>query len=349
MNNSNSVPLSFEALEDGLSISLSNEILYCINGGAWETLLKGENTEEVNKGSVISFRHAKSILGGGSIGKFSINKKCNVYGACSSIIPKVLGEKFMSSDLFYGLFYGCDTIVDASKLELPTTLADYCFYEMFQGCTSLVNAPLLPATTLANYCYGHMFGGCTSLINAPELPATTLADYCYRHMFYNCTRLTTAPELPATTLASYCYASMFSYCSKLNCIKMLATDISADNCLENWVFGVSRTGTFVKNPAMTSLSTGISGIPSGWTVVNDGEESGSNLITFTIDGTEYQAEEGMTWGEWVESKYNVNGDFCISLDNSITYRGYEYSVGTEEHYVFAPDIIQENYNYLIVG
>jgi hypothetical protein len=32
----------------------------------------------------------------------------------------------------------------------------------------------------------------------------------------------------------------------------------------------------------------------------------ANLITFTISGTEYQAEEGMTWGEWLESEYNTN-------------------------------------------
>lgn len=32
-----------------------------------------------------------------------------------------------------------------------------------------------------------------------------------------------------------------------------------------------------------------------------------NLISFTIDGTTYQAEEGMTWEEWVESEYNTGG------------------------------------------
>lgn len=30
------------------------------------------------------------------------------------------------------------------------------------------------------------------------------------------------------------------------------------------------------------------------------------LIRFTIDGTTYQAEGGMTWAEWVESDYNVD-------------------------------------------
>ena len=38
-----------------------------------------------------------------------------------------------------------------------------------------------------------------------------------------------------------------------------------------------------------------------------------NLITFTIAGAEYQAEEGMTWGEWVDSEYNVISAF-ISAD-----------------------------------
>jgi len=31
------------------------------------------------------------------------------------------------------------------------------------------------------------------------------------------------------------------------------------------------------------------------------------LISFTIGGTSYQAESGMTWGEWVDSEYNTNG------------------------------------------
>ena len=59
---------------------------------------------------------------------------------------------------------------------------------------------------------------------------------------------------------------MFSGCTNLNYIKMLATDISADGCLETWVNNVSSTGTFVKDPNMTSLPTGDSGIPNGWTV-----------------------------------------------------------------------------------
>ena len=46
---------------------------------------------------------------------------------------------------------------------------------------------------------------------------------------------------------------------------MLATNISARNCLNNWVSGVSSTGTFVKS-ANVEIPTGTSGIPEGWTV-----------------------------------------------------------------------------------
>lgn len=161
--------------------------------------------------------------------------------------------------------------VDTNFLP-ATTLEHDCYSRMFFGCANLTTSPELPATTLATYCYYGMFGGCTSLTVAPELPATTLDYACYREMFRGCTSLTTAPELPATTLAERCYYYMFDGCSSLNYIKMLATDISASSCLTNWVSGVSSTGTFVKNPAMTSLPSGNSGIPSGWAVVDDGEE-----------------------------------------------------------------------------
>jgi hypothetical protein len=85
-------------------------------------------------------------------------------------------------------------------------------------------------------------------------------------MFYGCTGLTQAPELPATNLASHCYQYMFQSCTSLNYIKCLATDISANTCTSGWVNGVSGSGTFVKDPNMNSWTTGIDGIPTGWTV-----------------------------------------------------------------------------------
>ena len=189
----------------------------------------------------------------------------------------------IGKNAFSHTFKGCKSLVSVnlpqSLLYKNVKLGESCFEGMFYGCTSLTTAPELPLTTLANACYRSMFQGCSSLTTAPALPATTLKDYCYNGMFLECTSLTTAPELPATTLVSNCYGLMFVYCNKLNYIKMLATNISASDCLYNWVSGVASSGTFVRHADMTSLPTGASGIPSGWTVVNDGEESG---LTFPV-------------------------------------------------------------------
>ena len=59
---------------------------------------------------------------------------------------------------------------------------------------------------------------------------------------------------------------MFQGCTSLNYIKCLATNISASNCTTDWVNGVANSGTFVKNPSMSSWRTGNNGIPTNWTV-----------------------------------------------------------------------------------
>ena len=85
-------------------------------------------------------------------------------------------------------------------------------------------------------------------------------------MFYGCTSLVEAPELPATTLAERCYSDMFYGCTSLSYIKMMATDISATDCLSNWVNGLPSDGIFVKNEAAIWDVVGTSGVPEGWTV-----------------------------------------------------------------------------------
>lgn len=176
------------------------------------------------------------------------------------------------SDYIYKKFVMTGSIAASgnvmSLLNFSDTLPSYTFNSLFEYCTSLTTTPELPATTLAEHCYFGMFYECTSLTTTPALPATTLAQSCYRSMFYGCSSLTQAPELPATTLAIDCYTYMFYGCQKLNNITMLATNISATSCLNSWVNGVASTGTFTKAASMTSLPTGSSGIPAGWTVVD---------------------------------------------------------------------------------
>jgi hypothetical protein len=167
-----------------------------------------------------------------------------------------------------GMFKGCISLTKAPTLS-ATTLADSCYNDMFSGCTSLTDVQdKLPATRLYSNSYCRMFSDCTSLTTAPEISATTLASNSCYGMFKGCTSLTTAPTLSASTLQSYSYNSMFSGCTSLNKITCLATSISASNCTKNWVANVAGNGTFVKRSSMSSWTTGVNGIPEGWTVQN---------------------------------------------------------------------------------
>ena len=82
-------------------------------------------------------------------------------------------------------------------------------------------------------------------------------------------------------------------------------------------------------------------------------------ISFTIynpvgdSTTEYSAEKGMTWGDWLESTYN-NAGFAVRSDGGITYItiGSSYAgVALElsflvEDFVKSTDVIQEDYEYV---
>ena len=200
-------------------------------------------------------------------------KYMNIIDASKLILPATT----LTDNCYAFMFDSASKLIYPPKLP-ATTLAKGCYSAMFHGCSSLSTCPDLPATTLANCCYGMgdlwsgasdwrygMFEGCTSITTSPKLPATTLAERCYQQMFKGCTNLIMSPELPATTLVNSCYSAMFNGCTNLNYVKCLATDVSASYCTNNWLTGVSSTGTFVKD-ANATWSTGTSGIPEGWTV-----------------------------------------------------------------------------------
>lgn len=233
--------LTIEALSGGTFYVRKADIGYSVNGGEWETTT-GETALSLNQGDAVRF---KGTTGGNSL--FSGNTMdFNAYGNVES------------------LEYG-DNFSGATSVKSQSG-----FTSCFQNCSKLVECKniVLPATTLTKFCYKNMFYNCTSLTTAPELPATTLVSSCYSSMFYRCTHLATAPELPAATLAVGCYSSMFSSCNSLVYIKCKATNMSALTCLASWVSGVSPTGTFVKAAGAT-WPTGVSGIPSGWTVIEE--------------------------------------------------------------------------------
>ena len=214
------------------------------------------------------FRECTNLTTAPALPATTLDVACYIgmFRGCTSLTAApALPATTLARSCYESMFDGCTSLTTAPELP-ATTLGSFCYFNMFDGCTSLTTTPELPATTLADYCYTGMFNGCTGLTAAPELPATTLSDYCYQGMFSHCTRITTAPILSATTLARSCYHHMFYGCSSLNYVKCLATDILADDCTYRWLNNVSSTGTFVKASGMNDWTTGMNGIPSGWTV-----------------------------------------------------------------------------------
>ena len=295
--------LTFVAKADGTfklsGATTANTVSYSLdNGSTWTNLAYNTNSPTVTSGQKIMWKGTLTPTSNKGIGKFSSTAQFDVEGNSMSLLygDDFKGETSLEGKnyAFYNLFSGCTMLESAEKMSLPattlarycyqnmfrgctklttapelpaTTLVSQCYYYMFRGCTSLTTAPSLPAKTLAQSCYGYMFDGCTSLTTAPSvLPATRLTNQCYTYMFRGCTSLTTAPSLLATELASQCYNSMFNGCTSLNYIKAMFTTEPSVNYTSDWVSGVASSGTFVKNSAATWTTTGVNGIPSGWTV-----------------------------------------------------------------------------------
>ena len=298
--------LTFKALTAGtilwksIGTGMAKTIEYSINNGAWTSItatsagepitvavndmvrLRGTNSTYAKdksnysgfeggtatydiEGNIMSLLYGDNFVGNNTLtGTYNF---CSMFKLSNSVSAEnmILPATTLVQNCYQGMFNDCTGLTTAP--ELPAIrLANYCYSAMFYGCTSLTIAPELPATTLASGCYSSMFKGCTSLTTAPVLPATTLANSCYGYMFDGCTSLTTAPVLPATTLVTYCYYYMFKDCTRLNYIKAMFTTTPSKTYTENWVSGVASTGTFVKNSAATWTTTGVNGIPTGWTV-----------------------------------------------------------------------------------
>lgn len=81
---------------------------------------------------------------------------------------------------------------------------------------------------------------------------------------------------------------------------------------------------------------------------------GVTLISFTIDGTTYQAEEGMTWGQWVASSYNTDEYIVLSLGgvgpSTGTYAGYNVCYrATWGSSVGESIVIEEGHEYYLIS
>lgn len=243
--------------------------------------------------------------------------------------------KFKASGNIMGLIYGKYSDRDGAAFPENTS---YNFQALFMNSkVTDISRLKFPAKTLSPYCYGAMFEGCTELVDLYTymLPATTLSAHCYDNMFSGCTNLPEAPILPATTLVEGCYRMMFNSCEKIDYIKMLATDIYATDCLEDWVADVAPTGTFVKDYSLTSIPiNSVSGIPVGWvyeevnvpdfrtTHLTIQSQEANNTITYSGSDIEYLyykvGDEGDTFEDFPAAGVTINADEKLILQGELS-------------------------------
>ena len=73
------------------------------------------------------------------------------------------------------------------------------------------------------------------------------------------------------------------------------------------------------------------------------------IIEFTVDGVSYQAEEGMTWREWINSEYNLDGYYESNSAALIIINGSPYAIykseGPIDIDVNLDETIEKNVNY----
>ena len=252
------------------------------NGTTWTNVTLVNNTDfpvTINTGNKILFKGVNNNLSTSwdKYWEFTSSKNIKVYGNAMSLL---FGDNFTSNSEFTsgtthnlcGLFYGADTLIDASNLILPAlTCTQSCYNGMFRSCTNLQYGPQLPALYSAQDCYSSMFEGCINLEDAgvPEINLVDMSQTCCKRMFcmnrsskLTTPKMTKSPILRCATGATKCYEEMFKGNGNLTEITCLLTG-GQSNCCANWIANAcANSGTFYKasNAAWTSYT------PPGWTI-----------------------------------------------------------------------------------
>lgn len=200
----------------------------------------------------------------------------------SDVTDTYIASGASRTNTFAQLFSGDTHLVSAENLKISSTaLPQNCCNGLFRGCTSLVKAPTtLPATVLGGECYSSMFEGCIALAYPPaELYFTSVNHNSYNRMFCMnrnskvTAAMTYTPKMfgnwgsvaPATS-------NMQMFCGNGNLTNIYCywTNTSGTfGNIANWVNYTADSGVTFYKRSTQSFASGVNGIKTGWTVVND--------------------------------------------------------------------------------
>ena len=268
------------------------------------------------------------------------------------------------TNIGYYAFSNCTSLTSVSFPNC-TTIREYAF----QNCTSLTSVNF-PNCTYIDYA---AFRNCYSLTTISFPNCTTINGYGSFGAFANCYSLTSVnfPNCTAISTYTFLFCSNLSMASFPNCTNI--GDYAFNYCYNlsqvyltgSYLCKLSNSNAFTSTPFM-GYSSYFSGTPyiyvpeslvtsyqnaTNWTYFSSyfsTIESLSGIIRFSINGYPYQAENGMTWAEWIDSKYNIDG--YVADNGSVYDANFIIQVWLKEntglHFVSDTDAILSNAAYL---
>lgn len=266
-------------------------------------------------------------------------------------------------------YIGVGAFQQCSSLETVSFPAcTYIFSQAFNYCVALTSVSFPTCTSV----YSLAFRGCSNLTTA-NFPVCVSVD---NSVFYQCYNLKTI-NFP---LCTYIGGNAFAYCSSLTSVSLSAckniglSAFRACRTLSSLTLGASTVCTLANSSVFASTpyagySSYFSGTPyiyvpsflvasyktaTNWMyfssyirAIGETDSGGSgdtNLINFTINATPYQAEDGMTWADWIESEYNIGG--WKASGSYINAPTLEYIMSTNGvTYANLSDTIVSGHNY----
>ena len=239
---------------------------------------------------------------------------------CSSLTNIILPK---CTKLSSGVFRSC---INLSTVELPecSYIDAYAFYNCYN--LSSVNLPLVQNAGSSVYY------GCSKLTSV-DFPWVT---YVYASCFVNCTSLSIAMFGSAYSYSGQAiYSNAFTNCNKLMKLILYVPRVA----------NLYNVNAFASTPMSDSTYTGAFGsiyVPASlvdaykkatnWATYADRITAIPEIITFSIGDITYQAEENMTWGDWVNSQYNTD-NYTVDEDGWIIHPDRRYITNDEVLYV----------------
>lgn len=193
---------------------------------------------------------------------------------------------------------------------------------------------------------------CENLIQIPYTSQYVASAFCNSYSygyssFKNCPNVEGPVAIFAGELSRYANLGVdFSNCDKVTSVTVFAKNYNSKpgNCqggsggasikVSPNVSGIFTTNSvFLQKLALSNIRNTL---PETWQILLYDENLDKYYIKFAVDGTYYNADDNMTWEQWVNSDYNLY-DFKVESDN-ITYKGNIVYLGSDP--VLTSDVIK---------